>query len=159
MIQTFELSSFHEWIEESTFILIEISCREREREKERERERAMLIQKAMKKTCLQKFPNVNVSISNFYCTVCIRYLDLTLVKEVRWLFLGHCWTLLKVRNLFLGAAGAVVKIGASLKSNYQINLSLPKYLIHTIFSSKVMLLFNGNAWTDLIIDFTNGTLT
>ena len=50
---TFELSSFHEWIEESTFIAIEIR-----------RERAVLIQKAKKKTCIQNVTSENVSISN-----------------------------------------------------------------------------------------------
>ena len=35
----------------------------------------------------------------------------------------------------LGAAGAVVKIGSSQKSNHQIKLSLSKSLIHTVCNS------------------------
>ena len=58
-------------------------------------------------------------------------LDLTLVKEARWLFWGHFWTLLKW-VAFFEAAGRIANIGSSPQLNCQIKLSLSNSLIHTV---------------------------
>jgi len=46
-------------------------------------------------------------------TECVKDLFWTLVKEVKLLFLGHFWPLLKVSNIFLIAV-TVAKIASSL---------------------------------------------
>ena len=56
---------------------------------------------------------------------------LHLVKRNDIIFKGHFWPLLKW-VIFFEAAGAVVLIRLSLKSNHQIELSLFKYLIHSV---------------------------
>ena len=60
-------------------------------------------------------------VAGYGYTECIKDLDWTLEKEVRWLFSGHFWTLLKW-VAFFEAALAVSKVGLGLKSNYQLKL-------------------------------------
>ena len=61
---------------------------------------------------------------------CTRVLDLNLVKEVRWLFLGHFWPLLK-QVVFLGSLDSS-KNCPKPKSKYQMKLSMNETLIHTV---------------------------
>ena len=58
-------------------------------------------------------------VTFLHATWCTRYLDYTLEKEVRWLFLAPFRPILKQFVIF-EAAGAVAKIGLSPKSNCQI---------------------------------------
>ena len=62
-----------------------------------------------------------------YRVGCIGDLDVTLVNKVRLSLLGHFWPILK-----WVAAGKVMKIGLSLKSNYQVKFSLSTSLIDIV---------------------------
>ena len=63
--------------------------------------------------------------------MCARNLYITLIKEAKCLLFSHYWPFLKWVG-YSEAAGAIVKIGSSLKSNHQIRLNLFKSLIQLI---------------------------
>ena len=56
-------------------------------------------------------------------TECIRVLDLTLITDVRWLFLGHFWPIFKGAATF-GAAWSLSEIGLSLKAIHHSKVKL-----------------------------------
>ena len=68
-------------------------------------------------TLKKREENIRTRVRKYKCNECIRDLDWTLVKVVRWLFLGQFWG----EQCFFAAARAVAKIRLSLKPNCQIN--------------------------------------
>jgi len=67
------------------------------------------------------------------------------IYNARWLFWSQFWPPLK-RASFYDAAGAVSKIGSSLKPNFNCNFSLPKSVLQSVQSGNLgMILVNGSS--------------